>query len=189
MKKRTTRHIKWEDATELINNMERDNNRLYLYCKIQVLLGLRIGDILKLTWEDLFNKNLTIIEGKTKKTRNMIVTPDLQESAKREFSKIWKGDKKALVFLNKYGTGAISISYVNKALKKAFKKYNIEADQVSSHALRKTFCYKILEDNDFSEKAIFLISRLLKHSNINITMKYLLLDTREEVLAYESLTI
>jgi integrase len=83
----------------------------------------------------------------------------------------------------------VSVSYVNKSLKKSFAKYGIEANQVSSHMFRKSFAYKVLEDDDFSDKAIFLVSRLLNHSNINITMKYLLLHEKEELEIYKSLTL
>jgi integrase len=93
------------------------------------------------------------------------------------------------IFLNRYGTGTISTEYVNRALKKAFKEYGYEADQVSTHMFRKSFAYKILEQNNFSDKAIFLVSRMLNHSNINITMKYLLLDQKEAKENYELLTL
>jgi integrase len=91
--------------------------------------------------------------------------------------------------MNKAGTGTISISYVNRSLKKAFKKHEIEADQISSHVFRKSFSYRILEKHDFSDKSIFLVSRLLNHSTIAITMKYLLLDTKEEMEAYDMLEL
>ena len=71
MRKRTTVHLPWEELSELINKMKIDGNRLYLLCLIQSLLGLRISDALNLTWKQLSSDNLTIVEGKTGKTRRM----------------------------------------------------------------------------------------------------------------------
>ena len=186
---RRTTHMSWEDAASLVFKLKEDGNRLHLLFNTQLLLGLRISDCLSLRWEDLFSKHLTITEKKTGKSRKMIVTTQLQEAAKEEFSRIWKGNPKELIFLNKMGTQAISVSYVNKMLKKSFKKYGLESKQVSSHMLRKTFAYKVLEDNDFSEKAIFTISRILNHSTVATTMLYLNLNEREEGIIYESLEL
>jgi integrase len=190
MKKRTTKHIKWEELTELIKNMKRDGNRLHLLCTIQAMLGLRVGDVLNLKWKDLLsNTELKIIEGKTKKPRKLIVNRNLQEAVQVEFKKKFNRNKNEPIFLNKHKTSPISISYVNRELKKSFRSYGLEAEQISSHMLRKSFSYKILEDHDFSDKAIFLVSRLLNHSNINTTMRYLQLDEREADNIYKGLTI
>ena len=186
---RTTKHLPWEELTELIENMKEDNNRLHLLATIQSLLGLRISDVLNLTWKDLSSDSLIITEGKTKKTRKMRVTKALQNAVDEEFSKNYYARRTDKIFMNKAGTGVISISYVNRALKKAFKKYEVDAEQVSTHLFRKSFCYKILEDNNFSDKAIFTISSMLNHSNIKTTMGYLLLHEREENLMYESLSL
>jgi len=186
---RKTKHIPWGDLTELIEKMKADNNRLHLLATIQSLLGLRIGDVLSLTWKDLSSDELTITEGKTSKTRKMRVTKGLQEAVAEEFKKNYHARITDVIFMNKHKTGAISISYINRALKKAFKKYEMDVDQVSTHAFRKSFCYRILESNDFSDKAIFTISRLLNHSTISTTMLYLNLHEREENLMYESLSL
>jgi len=98
--------------------------------------------------------------------------------------------KREPIFLNEAKTKTMSISYINRQLKKAFEKYGVNTSgNVSSHILRKTFAVKILEDNDHSDKAIFLVSNLLNHSSTKTTMKYLNLDLRVQSEAYNSLTI
>jgi integrase len=154
------------------------------------MLGLRIGDVLSLTWGQMLNNSeLVITEQKTGKERKLIVNDHLMSVVREEFDKKFNRDKREYIFINKHKTSHISISYVNRSLKKAFKKYGIHADQVSSHMLRKSFSYKILEDHNFSDKAIFLVSRLLNHANINTTMRYLMLDKREEDNIYKNLTL
>lgn len=187
---RITKHILWQEMARLCSAMKEDGNRLYLLIYIQSFLGLRIGDVLSLRWQDFSNTELTISEKKTGKKRRMRVNPQLQELVNEEYENHHSGVKKSrLIFENKLRTGAISIGYVNRMLKVAFKKYKVDADQVSSHVFRKTWSYKILSDNDFSDKAIFLVSRMLNHSSVATTMRYLLLDQRESDLAYEGLKI
>lgn len=188
MKTRITKHIDWTEMTRLVSEMKEDNNRLHLLITIQSMLGLRIGDVLSLRWRDLMSSDLLLVEKKTAKTRRMIVNPDLMGAVQNEFERSW-AKKTGYIFMNKAGTGVISISYVNRALKKAFKKYGVEADQVSSHCFRKTFAYKILEDNNFSEKAIFTISSMFNHASVGTTMKYLLLDQREADNIYKGLRL
>lgn len=190
MKIRTTKHIPWSDLTYLVSKMKEENNRLHLLITIQAMLGLRIGDVLKLRWKDFSNAELSLIEQKTGKTRKMIVNDSLMEAVESEFNRKFGIRKRDLIFINKHKTGSISISYVNRQLKASFKKHGLDnGQQISSHVIRKSWCYKILEDNSFSEKAIFTISSMLNHANIETTMKYLLLDQREADNIYKSLTI
>ncbi len=190
MKNRTTKHLDWSVLTELVDRMREDGNRLHLLVTIQAMLGLRVGDALNLTWRQLSGGEVVITEGKTGKLRKLMINDDLKERVDEEFAKRSKGvrvtDK---VFVNKHKTGPITIGYVNKTLKKVFAKYGIDADQVSSHMFRKSFAYKVLEDGDFTEETIFKVSRLLNHSTIAMTMKYLLLHEREELEVYNSLKL
>lgn len=190
MTKRTTSHISWSEVSRLVSELKKDNNRLHLFITIQSLLGLRISDVLNLKWKDLLdNTELVIIENKTKKERHLIVNKDLKNAVLCEYNKKFSNKKNNLIFLNKHKTSSISVSYVNRELKKAFKKYNVDADHVSSHIFRKSFAYKILEDGNFSNEAIFKISRMFMHSSIDITMKYLLLDKKQESDTYLGLQI
>ena len=187
---RTTKHITWDQLGTLVSRMKEDGHRLHLFARIQSYMGLRGGDVLKLRWVDLLdNTEISFIESKTGKTRSISINPELKIDVLEEYNRKFGNKKKDLIFLNRLGTGAMSLSYVNRQFKQAFKKYEIEADQVSTHVFRKTFAYKVLEDGDFSEKAIFLVSRLLNHANINITMRYLLLDKKEESAAYLNLKL
>ena len=186
---RETKHIEWSEVTRLVDSLKKDNNRIHLLITIQSMLGLRVGDVLSLKWSDFDSEELCITERKTKKVKRMIINDSLRTIVHEEYNKKFKNKKKDLIFLNKLGTSSISISYVNTSLKKAFKKYDVKSDQVSSHIFRKSFCYKILEDGDFSDKAIFLVSRLLNHSSIATTMKYLLLDQREADNIYLNLKL
>lgn len=187
---RTCKHITWEELGELVSKMKADGNRLHLFARIQTYMGLRGGDVLKLRWRDILdNTEISIIETKTGKSRVIAINPTLKHDVQEEYNLKFGYKKSDYIFKQKKGNKHISLSFVNRQFKAAFKKHGIVADQVSTHIFRKTFAYKILEDNDFSNEAIFTISRMFIHSSINVTMKYLLLDKKQENDKYLSLQI
>ena len=56
------------------NMLQNEKTRIYgLYIIIAINTGLRSGDLLKLTYDDLRTDKLTIIEGKTKKTKLFVL--------------------------------------------------------------------------------------------------------------------
>ena len=67
----TTTSLNWDDFKSLISKLERDNEfKFCLLIAVGVFTGLRIGDLLKLRFNQFENTEiLTILEQKTKKTR------------------------------------------------------------------------------------------------------------------------
>ena len=69
----TTTYIEWNDFISLITRLEKDEN--YKFClliSIGVFTGLRISDLLTLTYSDLLNnETFTLREMKTKKQRSI----------------------------------------------------------------------------------------------------------------------
>ena len=65
----TTTYIEWNDFISLITRLEKDEN--YKFClliSIGVFTGVRISDLLSLTYSDLLsNETFTLREMKTKK--------------------------------------------------------------------------------------------------------------------------
>ena len=76
----TTTYMEWNDFISIITRLEKDEN--YKFClliSIGVFTGLRISDLLTLTYSDLLNnETFTLREMKTKKQRSRLV-----ESKKR----------------------------------------------------------------------------------------------------------
>jgi integrase len=188
--KRTTKHIDWTELQRLVKAMKEDGDRYHLLIVLQSLTGLRIGDVLRITWRDILsNTELSVKEQKTGKTKRIAISDALRDAVQEEYDRFSYRIDSEPIFMNKRRTKAVSVSYVNRKLKSSFKKHNVEAEQVSSHVFRKTFSYKILEDNNFSHEAIFKVSRLLNHANINTTMIYLNLHEREADNIYRGLKI
>lgn len=124
-------------------------------------LGLRIQDLLSLTYEDLRNNEVTIIEGKTKKRRTLIINHNI-EKALKSYDELDKGycfkSQKQSVF---------SKQQINRLMKKNFK------GKVSSHSLRKSFGRRVWENDNESERSLIYLSEIFNHSSIQMTRIYL----------------
>lgn len=175
--KTSSAYIEWEKVQSLILKLERDSDwKFALLVSIGTFTGLRISDILSLRWNDLLGEDiLRIVEQKTKKERKITINPQLKENIDRIYKSQRGIDPDALMFLNRWGTGAISKQYVNTKLKKIAAKYRIAKDPttIKSHSLRKSFGRRVFENNDNSEKALILLSDILNHSNVKTTKLYL----------------
>lgn len=187
----TTTYIEWNDFISLITRLEKDEN--YKFClliSIGVFTGLRISDLLTLTYSDLLsNETFTLREMKTKKQRSIKVNKDLKEIVSRIVSKSKITDLNQLVFINRYGTKSIDKSYVNVKLKELVKKYRIKLDgNVSTHTFRKTLGRRVMEVNNYSNESLVLLMELFGHSSMSITKRYLGIREQEIHNVYDSLT-
>lgn len=136
---------------------------------------MRIGDTLKLRWEEVCNSDLLeLIEGKTKKNRKIMLNPALVEIITQLDEKMKIEDDHQLLFINKTKTKAFNIQYVNRKLKEIGKQYlPSNKISISSHLFRKTLGRHVWELNDYSEKSLLLLGEIFNHSSIKITKIYL----------------
>jgi integrase len=187
----TTTYMEWNDFISIITRLEKDEN--YKFClliSIGVFTGLRISDLLSLTYSDLLsNETFTLREMKTKKQRSIKVNKDLKEIVSRIVSKSNVTNLNQLIFINKYGTKSIDKSYVNVKLKELVKKYRIKLDgNVSTHTFRKTLGRRVMEVNNYSNESLVLLMELFGHSSMSITKRYLGIREQEIHNVYDSLT-
>lgn len=180
--KTTTGFIQWDILMQLILKLQRDNE--YKFClliSIGSFTGLRISDIQALRWIDIMNKDvISLTEKKTKKHRNIKINADLRGIITKCYTLMKSPSVESFVLVNKYGTKAIRIQWINEKLKQLFKEYDIKCTNASSHSLRKTFGRRIWQLNDHSEKSLVLLSEIFNHSSVQITKRYL--GIREEEL-------
>ena len=189
--KTTTTSMNWDDFKSLILKLERDQNFKYcLLISIGVFTGLRISDLLQLTFNQFENEFLTIVEQKTKKTRKIKINPDLKLIVDRIRHKMKVTNLDQFIFINRYGIKPIDKSWVNVNLKKIFKQYGIQTEgNISSHLFRKTLGNRVLKLNNYSNESIVLLMELFGHSSMAITKKYLGLREREVMSVYDSLSL
>ena len=165
-------------AESLLNTKD---DLIGLYIMTAIYSGLRIGDMLKLEWTFYDSDTFHLKEGKTNKDRTLT----LNSSLKRYASKVRKG-RNGLVFVSQKGS-VYARQSVNTILKRIFSKEIKSGKNISSHSLRKTFARQLYEQNGQSEYILMLLSKVLNHSSIPITRKYLGITAEEIANIYLSL--
>jgi integrase len=124
--------------------------------------GLRIGEILSLTWEsvDLENNLLSVFAHKTNKIR----TVPINTEARRVLEYWALGRKNAFVFYN-HETGSPFVD-LKAGFGLACRKAGIEG--VTWHTLRHTFASRLVARG----VDIVTVQQLLGHSTVTVTMRY-----------------
>lgn len=150
----------------------KSNSRIATIEILQATLGLRLGDILKLTLNSIVKDGdryrLDIVEEKTGKLRTFTVPTEvytfLQDYALER--QIGKNEK---LF-------PITERQVTRHLRHLFEKMGMNVEKYGSHSFRKMFATQIYRDNDFD---IELVRVLLQHSSVATTQKYLSISSKQ----------
>lgn len=145
----------------LIRSGENPTFGLLIVCGVN--LGLRISDLLELTFGELNQSEIDIKEKKTGKERTLSINENIQQ-ALHYFSDENKNFK---AFRSRKGT-TYSTQHVNRLMKQYF-----EGKHISSHSLRKTFGRRVYDNNGKSEDALMYLSELFNHTTMSLTRKYL----------------
>lgn len=180
-----TAPIEWTKAQDLLNSLAKNKdfeNLLLFTCGFY--FGLRISDILKLTWQDIAGNEFFIKETKTGKTRKIKVSANFKRFAKIAFDAITKepaGTDFVFTSHQSNENKAIEVQTANKRIRKVFKTYNVKVQNASSHTLRKTFAKRVYEYNGKSDSALLLLSQILNHANTTVTRLYI--GITQEIIA------
>lgn len=176
--------IEWGQFLLLIDRLKRSKDyRFLLLISIGGYCGMRVGDMLRLKWDDVINRDEIILqEGKTGKHRTITLNQSLKdivcycETVHFDGGEIKLSD---FIFCNRNDT-PFSRQYVNRQLHRIFKECKIKVQNGSSHTLRKTFGRRVYEMNEHSEASLVLLSSIFNHTSIAITRKYIGL-TQEKI--------
>jgi len=140
--------------------------------------GLRLGEAMSLTWDNVKDKSIFIAKGKTKNARRLIpLTPRAQgileelktlkketqaekKIAKAETKTETETDEKVTVF----ALSAFTVSHQFNTLR---NEMELPSDCVL-HSCRHTFCTRLGN----SGVSAFQIMRLAGHSNVNVSQRY-----------------
>lgn len=135
--------------------------------------GIRLGELINLKWADIDFQNFTItVFGKKRQQSSIPVTAKLQKElaeykifTSQHFSKIPE-----YVFTDANGQ-ALTDNAVKNVFKRLAKIMNFKNVRLSAHTFRHSFAHRCL----MSGMDIFTLQRLLRHSDISMTQKYLAL--------------
>lgn len=186
----TSDYLQWDSATSLVRKLYRDKNyRISLLIGCGIFFGLRISDLLQLTWEMLLDKDakFVITEKKTGKRREVRINKEFQKHIKDCYTALNIQNLNELCFLS--GKNKVySIQWVNIVFKELKSKYNLKIDHFSTHSLRKTFGRKVFESSENAELALVKLMELFNHSSVSITKRYLGLRQEEILQTYDCLS-
>ncbi len=176
VKEKEREFITEEEFEELVGAIDQ----LVIRTVVQTMFytGGRISEILNLKLEDvdLEERVIHIIEGKGNKDRNIPINDKLYDILQnyleniREVDEYIETDK---FFANK-STGMVSGSYVNRCIQEATNNLGWEK-HISSHILRHSFGTNLLEKG----ASLVSIQKLLGHTNLAVTSRYLHQDMRK----------
>ena len=188
-KYQTSDYLEWDTAMSLIRKLFKDRNyRMSLLIGCGCFFGLRISDILTLSWSMLLDDDkFTLNEKKTNKRRTVKINSDFQRHIKHchDALHITNDDEKCFLSKKKmvYSTQRINILF-----KEIKKKYNLKIEHFSTHSMRKTFGRKVYESSgENTNMALIKLSEIFNHSNISITKIYLGIREKELLETYDLL--
>lgn len=188
--------LDWDEAMELVSRLIRD----FKYREAMLIcagchLGLRISDLLSLTWNDcLSTEPITIVEQKTGKARKIRINQNLNKVAKECLDMLNIEDTTMPVFNSSRNGGRKTISRqrASQILKRISEDYGIKsAKRFSTHSLRKTFGRRVwLQECDKGkgDQALLLLCEIFGHSSVSITKRYLGIRQEEILSVYDSLS-
>ena len=183
-------YIEWNTAVNLVHKLHRDGDyRMSLLIGCGIFFGLRISDLLQLSWDMLLDgDSFTLTEQKTGKRRTVRINRDFQKHIRACHKAMRVTDNTFKCFINATGQ-PLSVQRVNVLLKQIKAKYGLKnVRNISSHSLRKTFGRHIYENASTNgELALVMLSELFNHSNIAITKRYLGIRKDEVLACYDLL--
>jgi integrase len=186
----TADYIEWDTMLNLVRRLFKDGDyRMSLLIGCGSFFGLRISDLLNLTWEMLTSgKCFEVVEQKTGKKRLIRINADFQKHIKDCYDALNIVNNQEKCFISQKGT-VFSVQRINVRLKEIKAKYGLKIDHISTHSLRKTFGRKVVENaGENSEMALIKLSELFNHSNPQVTRRYLGLRMEELMEVYSSLS-
>lgn len=187
----TADYLPWSEAMSLVRKLYKDGNyRMSLLLGCGFFFGLRISDLLKLSWAQILRQgSFTVIEQKTGKRRVIRINNGFQKHIQDCHTAMNIIDDTQHCFLNRYG-GTLSIQRINRELKEVKFKYRVKIDHFSTHTMRKTWGRQIWEQENAQgrgEMALLKLSELMNHSAPSITRRYIGLRQQELGEVYDSL--
>lgn len=177
----TTQPIKDQKAISALKDYylkEQQNFRNYAIFVIGINTALRIGDILTLTWNDVyhfdlntFRNHIVVTEHKTGKENMIAMNESVIDALKIYQDSLPSILPEHFIFSGRDGTKPLSRSQVYRIIKDACHKLRLP-ENISCHSLRKTFGYHAWAAGTDPVVLMFIFN----HSDFQITKRYLGID-------------
>ena len=176
-----------EDVKALMNYyLKRGELRNYLLITLCIHTALRISDILRLTWDDVYDfenrrirHSINITEKKTGKSKSIALHKNVIKALKLYLHHSKQGNP---LIINQQTNNAISRVQAHRIISAAVKALALR-QQVSCHSLRKTFGYYAWK-NGVSPAVIM---EIYNHSSFAVTRRYIGVSQDDKNAVYLSM--
>ena len=185
----TSDYIEWNTMLNLVRRLYKDGDyRMSLLIGCGAFFGLRISDLLSLSWDMLLDSDsFVLMEQKTGKRRIIKVNADFRKHIHDCYRALNITDRTEQCFLSRKKV-VYSVQRINVRLKEIKTKYNLKIEHFSTHSMRKTFGRRVVESaGENTEMALIKLSELFNHSTPQITRRYLGLRHEELMEVYDAL--
>lgn len=156
------------------------NELLFL---LGINVGLRISDLLKLTWQEVEHmKSVIVTEKKTKKTKKFYIS-DFVQKLIMEYSESIEHEPLDYVFAGRKGSSHITRQHAYLILSGAFETVGLQ--HCGTHTLRKTFGYHCYS----SGVPLELLMSIFNHSSATQTLRYIGISEDQKKDVYLNLNL
>lgn len=170
---------------------EKKNPRNYLLIVFATNTALRIGDLLKLRWKDVYSqehqefyRHLHLVEMKTQKRKTIFLNDAVIESLNVYYTKRSSATDQ-YIFQSRKGTNCpISRQQAYRIICEAAEYAGI-MEHISCHSLRKTFGYHAWKNG--ASPAVLM--KIYNHSSYQITQRYLGIDQEDMDEVYQNMNL
>ena len=187
----TADYINWDTATNLVRKLYRNGDyRMSLFIGCGIFFGLRVSDLLTLSWNQILGGDeFVIYEKKTDKRRVIRINEGFKAHIADCYQALGIKDINEPCFLNRYGS-VLSLQMINRNFKAIKVKYQLKIENFSTHSLRKTWARQVYENENSQgrgDMALLKLSEIMNHSCPSITRRYIGLRQQELGEVYDSL--
>lgn len=186
---RTSNPLEWDTMLSLVRKLYRDGDyRMSLLIGCGSFFGLRISDLLQISWSMVLNdEKFVVYEKKTGKRRVVKINKGFQKHIKACYDALHIENEDEKCFLSRkkmvYSTQRINILF-----KEIKTKYNLKIDHFSTHTMRKTFGLRVFtQAGTDAPMALMRLQTLFNHASPTITKRYLGITDSELESSYDLL--
>ena len=186
----TADYIPWDSAMNLIHRLYKDGDYVMsLLIGCGCFFGLRISDLLSLTWKQILSEDgmFTLNEKKTGKRRTIKVNANFKKHIEDCHKALGITDDNKPCFISRKGC-VYTTQRINVKFKYIKVRYGLKMGNISTHTMRKTFGRKVFESaGEQAEVALVRLMELFNHSSVAITKRYLGIRQQELMETYDLL--
>lgn len=186
----TADYIPWDSAMNLVHRLYKNGEyTMSLLIGCGCFFGLRISDLLSLTWKQVLSEDgtFTLNEKKTGKRRTIKVNEGFKKHIQDCHEALDIKDDNLPCFISRKGC-VYTPQRINVKFKLIKARYGLKMGNFSTHSLRKTFGRKVFESaGEQAEVALVRLMELFNHSSVAITKRYLGIRQQELMATYDLL--